>query len=265
MRGISKSFPGVQALDGVSLSVNAGEVHFLLGQNGAGKSTLIRILYGAHHPDAGEIVVDGRNVCLHSPADARALGIAVIFQEFSLVPYLNLAQNIFLGREPRGAVPGTIDHKKMHADARRLLESLGAPLDTRTLAHELGVAQQQMVEIAKALSQHARILVMDEPTAALSDHEIDRLFAQIRALKASGVAIIYISHRLQEIAAIGDRITVLRDGKNVATLEAAAAKPSELVHLMVGRQVDVTFREKFCDRPGDVVLDVRALNASNGI
>src|SRR5215510_14217537 len=179
MRGISKTFPGVRALDDVSLTVDAGTVHVLLGQNGAGKSTLMRILCGAQHPDAGEIRIDGRAVRLHSPADARALGIAVIFQEFSLVPYLDLAQNIFLGREPRGRVPGTIDQKTMHREARRLLDMLGMQLDTRTLAHELGVAQQQVVEIAKALSQHARILVMDEPTAALSDHEIDRLFAQI--------------------------------------------------------------------------------------
>jgi ribose transport system ATP-binding protein len=270
MRSISKSFPGVRALDGVSLSVNAGEVHFLLGQNGAGKSTLVRILYGAHHPDGGEILLNGRHVRLQSPADARALGIAVIFQEFSLVPYLNLAQNIFLGREPRGVFPGTIDHKKMHAEARRLLESLGAPLDTRTLAHELGVAQQQVVEIAKALSQDARILVMDEPTAALSDHEIDRLFARIKALKTSGVAIIYISHRLQEIAAIGDRVTVLRDGKNVASFEnlqnpRTPLNLQNLIHLMIGRQVDVTYREQFCEQPGDVVLDVRDLEADNGI
>jgi ribose transport system ATP-binding protein len=265
MRGISKSFPGVRALDGVSLSVNAGEVHFLLGQNGAGKSTLIRILYGAHHPDAGEIVVDGRQVRLQSPADARALGIAVIFQEFSLVPYLDLAQNIFLGREPRGRVPGTIDHKTMHREARRLLDMLGMQLDTRTLAHELGVAQQQVLEIAKALSQHARILVMDEPTAALSDHEIDRLFAQIRALKASGVAIIYISHRLQEIAAIGDRLTVLRDGRTVATMAAGDVKLGDLVHLMIGREIDVTYREQFCDGPGDVVLAVSGLTSDTGV
>jgi ribose transport system ATP-binding protein len=265
MRGISKSFPGVRALDDVSLSVDAGEVHFLLGQNGAGKSTLIRILYGAHHPDAGEILLNGQRVRLTSPSDARALGIAVIFQEFSLVPYLDLAQNIFLGHEPRGRLPGTIDHRKMHADARRLLDTLDVHLDTRTRAHELGVAQQQVVEIAKALSQNARILVMDEPTAALSNHEIDRLFTQIKTLQASGVAVIYISHRLQEIAAIGDRITVLRDGKNVTTMDAAEARPADLVHLMIGRQVDVTYRDRFCEQPGDVLLDVRDLEAANGI
>ena len=221
MRGISKTFPGVRALQDVSLVVQAGEVHFLLGQNGAGKSTLIRILCGAHRADSGEILVDGAPVQLRSPADARNLGIAVIFQEFSLVPYLDVAQNIYLGREPRGRLPGTVDHRQMHAGARRLLDLLGLDLDTRTLVHELGIAQQQVVEIAKALSQNARILVMDEPTAALSDREIERLFERVRALKASGVAIVYISHRLQEIAAIGDRVTVLRDGRNVASLAPA--------------------------------------------
>ncbi len=265
MRGISKSFPGVRALDDVSLAVNAGDVHFLLGQNGAGKSTLMRVLCGAHHPDAGEILLNGESVRLHSPADARRLGVAVIFQEFSLVPYLDLAQNIFLGREPRGAVPGTVDHRRMHAEARRLLDMLGVDLDTRLHAHELDVAHQQVVEIAKALSQRARILVMDEPTAALSDHEIDRLFARIRALKAEGVAIIYISHRLQEIAAIGDRVTVLRDGRNIASFRAGEVSLSELVHLMVGRQIETTYRQAFCTTPGDVVLDVRDLVAANGV
>src|SRR5436305_9146770 len=161
MRGISKSFPGVRALDDVSLAVNAGEVHMLVGQNGAGKSTLIKILCGALHPDRGEFLVDGLPVRIDSVADARRLGIAVIFQEFSLVPFLNIAQNIFLGHQQR-------DRRKMHFEAASLLETLGVQIDTHTLAHRLGVAQQQSVEIAKALSQKARILVMDEPTAALS-------------------------------------------------------------------------------------------------
>src|SRR5947207_5204551 len=203
VRGVSKAFPGVRALDDVSLALYAGEVHVLLGQNGAGKSTLIKVLYGAYLPDAGEFLCDGMRVQMTSPADARALGIAVMFQEFSLVPYLNVAQNIFLGREFRGRLPGTLDRRRAHAEARRLLETLGVDLDTRTLAHRLGVAQQQMVEIAKALSQNARVLIMDEPTAALSDPEIERLFAIIRRLKRDGVAIVYISHRLHEIFAIG--------------------------------------------------------------
>jgi ribose transport system ATP-binding protein len=265
MRGISKAFPGVRALDAVSLTVDAGTVHVLLGQNGAGKSTLIRILCGAHHPDAGEILVDGHAVRLQSPADARRLGVAVIFQEFSLVPYLNLAQNIFLGREPGGRVPGIIDHRKMHAESRRLLDGLGLDVDTHTAAHELGVAQQQVVEIAKALSQKARILVMDEPTAALSDREVARLFERVRTLRQNGVAIIYISHRLQEIFEIGDRITVLRDGKHVASLTPSETSVDDLVRLMVGRQVTTTYRERFCETPGDVVLDVRDLRADSGV
>src|SRR5215831_1202802 len=273
MRGISKTFPGVRALEDVSLGVDAGTVHVLLGQNGAGKSTLMRILCGAHHPDAGEILIDGRAAPLHSPADARRLGVAVIFQEFSLVPYLNLAQNIFLGREPGGRIPGTIDHRTMHAEARRLLDGLGLDADTRTMAHELGVAQQQLVEIAKALSQNARILVMDEPTAALSDREIARLFDRVRTLKRDGVGIVYISHRLQEIFEIGDRITVLRDGKNVGSFAVSAnpenlenpANLENLIRLMVGRQVTTAYRDRFCETPGEVLLEVRDLCAENGV
>jgi ribose transport system ATP-binding protein len=265
MRGISKAFPGVRALEDVSLVVQAGEVHFLLGQNGAGKSTLIRILCGAHRADTGEILVNGAPAHLRSPADARKLGIAVIFQEFSLVPYLNVAQNIYLGREPRGRLAGTVDHRRMHADSRRLLDTLGLDLDTRTPVHELGIAQQQVVEVAKALSQNARILVMDEPTAALSDREIERLFDRVRALKATGVAVVYISHRLQEIAAIGDRVTVLRDGRNVASLAPADGTLDELVHLMLGRAVETTYRSRFCEQPGEVVLAVDDVSSENGV
>ena len=265
MQRVSKTFPGVRALDDVSLSVEAGQVHMLLGQNGAGKSTLIKVLCGAYHPDHGEFLVDGHPVRIHSTADARRLGIAVIFQEFSLVPYLDIAQNIFLGREIGGRLPGSLDHRRMHAEARTVLEMLGLELDTRTPVHRLGVAQQQMVEIAKALSQRARILVMDEPTAALSEHEIERLFARIQTLKQDGIAIIYISHRLREVFAIGDRITVLRDGRNVASLTPAETSIDELVQLMVGREVDTTYRHQFCRQPGDVVLAVEDLYADNGV
>src|SRR5438132_5549544 len=179
-RGISKSFPGVRALKDVSLSIHGGEVHVILGQNGAGKSTLIKTLYGACHPDAGELRFEGVPTRIASPADARRLGIAVIFQEFTLVPYLSVAQNIFLGREPRGWFPGTVDRARMDVEAKRILTTLGVDLDPRTPAHRLGVAQQQMVEIAKALSQEARIVVMDEPTAALSGPEIEPLFGILR-------------------------------------------------------------------------------------
>jgi ribose transport system ATP-binding protein len=258
MRGVSKAFPGVRALDDVSLSVNAGHVHVLVGQNGAGKSTLIKVLCGAHHPDRGEFLVDGKAVRIHSVADARRLGIAVIFQEFSLVPFLNVAQNIFLGRELR-------NRRRMHAEASRLLEQLGTPIDTHSLVNDLGVAQQQMVEIAKALSRDARILVMDEPTAALSEHEIVRLFERIRKLKQDGIAIIYISHRLREVFEIGDRITVLRDGRVAASLVPSGTSVSELVSLMVGREVDTTYGRHFCERPGEIVLETRALTAANGV
>jgi ribose transport system ATP-binding protein len=265
MRGISKAFPGVRALDDVSLAIQAGEVHVLVGQNGAGKSTLIKALCGAYPPDRGEFLFQGRPVRIASPADARRLGIAVIFQEFSLVPCLDVAQNIFLGRELRGPLPGTIDAARMRVEARRVLTTLGVDLDTRTLARRLGVAQQQMVEIAKALSQNARILVMDEPTAALSDPEIERLFAIIRTLQRDRVAIVYISHRLHEIFEIADRISVLRDGRKVAELRPSLTNVDELVHLMVGREASTTYRHRFCEQPGDPVLAVADLHAENGV
>jgi ribose transport system ATP-binding protein len=264
-RHVSKAFPGVQALDDVSLSAYAGEVHVLLGQNGAGKSTLIKALCGAYHPDRGEFLFDGSRVRLTSPSDARRLGIAVMFQEFSLVPYLSVAQNVFLGREPPGRVPGTIDRARMERESRRLLAALGVELDPRTLVHRLGVAEQQTVEIVKALSQHARLLVMDEPTAALSDPEIARLFAIIRTLKAEGVAIIYISHRLHEIVEIGDRITVLRDGRKVTEVRPSGTSVAELVRMMVGREVSTTYRQRFAASPGAPMLEVRELASESGV
>ena len=249
LRGISKSFPGVRALSDVSFSAWPGEIHMLLGENGAGKSTLMKVLCGAVQADAGSFRHKGQEVAIGSPVEARALGVAVIFQEFSLVPYLDIAQNIFLGRAPAGRIPGTIDTARMYRDAKRILDSIGFEIDPRERVHRLGVAQQQMVEIAKALSQDARILVMDEPTAALSDREAELLFATMRRLKAEGVAIIYISHRMAEVFALGDRITVLRDGKLIRTLLPAGATPAELVRLMVGRTVDMTYPRRFRD-PG---------------
>ena len=265
MRHISKAFPGVQALKDVSLAAYGSEVHMLVGQNGAGKSTLIKILCGAHRPDQGEFLVHGKPVQIESTRDARRLGVAVIFQEFSLVPYLDIAQNIFLGREFPGRLPGTIDRGRMHSEARRILDLLGMDADTRTRAVRLGVAQQQMVEIAKALSQNARVLVMDEPTAAISDREIERLFDLIRKLRGERIAIIYISHRMREVFEIGDRITVLRDGANVASLRPSETTMDELVRLMVGREVDTTYRSRFCDRPGESVLEVKGLDTRSGV
>jgi ribose transport system ATP-binding protein len=265
MRGISKAFPGVQALSDVSLDIRRGEVHVLVGQNGAGKSTLIKVLYGASRPDAGELLFDGRPVHIHGPADARRLGIAVIFQEFSLVPHLSVAHNLFLGREPGARVPGLVDRRRMFADAGQILTSLGLDIDPRTTVARLGVAQQQVVEIAKALSQNARVLVMDEPTAALSDREVDVLFSRIRALRTSGIGIVYISHRLKEVFEIGDRITVLRDGRVVSTSETSETTSDELVRSMVGREVSTAYRKTFCTSPGPVLLETRRLSSVNGI
>jgi ribose transport system ATP-binding protein len=265
LRDISKSFPGVQALDGVSLEIRAGEVHVLLGENGAGKSSLMKVLCGAYQADKGEFLYWGERVAIRSPSDARARGIAVIFQEFSLVPYLSVAQNIFLGREPPGRIPGGVDHGRMHARARELLRLLGLEVDTHALIHTLGVAQQQLVEIAKALSQEARILVLDEPTSALSERETERLFAMIRRLQSQGVAMIYISHRLAEVFQIGDRITVLRDGRKVGSLKPKDTTPDALVGLMVGRKVDTTYARQYCESPGEVVLEVRGMAAANGV
>jgi ribose transport system ATP-binding protein len=265
LRDISKYFPGVRALDSVSFSVYPGEVHMLLGENGAGKSSLMKVLFGAYRADEGTFHYQGQQVQINSPADARRFGIAVIFQEFSLVPYLNIAQNLFLGREFPGAIPGTLDHRRMHEEARRVLARLGMRLDTRTLVHRLGVAQQQMIEIAKALSQDAQILVMDEPTAALSDNETEALFEVIRDLQEKGVAIIYISHRMAEVFSMGDRITVLRDGKKIASLLPGETNSDDLVRLMVGRNVDMSYARQFCKSPGDMALEVRGLHAENGI
>ena len=220
MRGIVKEFPGVRAVNDVSLEVRSGEVHVLLGENGAGKSTLIKVLSGVYPPDAGEIRIDGKPVRLRSPHDAQILGITTIYQEFNLAPDLTVAANIFLGREPTrwGLV---VDRRKLVEQTRAVLSALDFQIAPDAVVKRLGVAEQQMVEIAKALSQDARLIVMDEPTAALTTREIERLIRTIRDLRRQGVAIIYISHRLDEVKAVGDRATVLRDGAVVGTVGVA--------------------------------------------
>jgi ribose transport system ATP-binding protein len=265
LRGIGKQFPGVKALDGVSFQIRSGEVHMLLGENGAGKSSLMKVLCGAYRADEGEFLYQGKTVRIDSPVDAQGFGIAVIFQEFSLVPYLDIAQNIFLGREPRGRFPGTVDRDRMHVEARSILDSLGLDLDSHTLVHTLGVAQQQMIEIAKALSQDAKILVLDEPTSALSERETERLFATIKRLKERGVAMVYISHRLAEVFLLGDRITVLRDGKWVGSMLPSETTPDELVTLMVGRRIDISYARGDAAALGEVMLSVRGMAAVNGV
>ncbi len=265
LRGISKEFPGVKALDDVSFEIRAGEVHTLVGENGAGKSTLMKVLCGAYRADRGSFFHHGRQVAIADPVDARKFGIAVIFQEFTLVPYLDIAKNIFLGREIRGPLPGLVDQRRIHAEAKRVLDAIGFDINPYIQVHKLGVAQQQMVEIAKALSQDARILVMDEPTAALSDRETELLFTMIGRLKTNGVAIVYISHRLAEVFALADRITVLRDGRKVATVLPAETTPDQLVALMVGRSVDTTYARPPRPHAGKVVLEVKGLGAPSGI
>jgi len=265
LKGITKRFTGVLALDQVSIDLHGGEVHMLMGENGAGKSTLMKVLCGAYQPDEGHFESEGRPVQVRSTADAQRLGVAVIFQEYSLVPHLNIAHNIYLGREPRRRVPGLIDHGRMHREARSVLDRLGLDIDTRRVVEGLGVAQQQMIEIAKALSQNARILVLDEPTAALSERETERLFEVIADLKREGVAMAYISHRMAEVFSLGDRVTVLRDGKRVATMPAGQASADDLVTLMVGRKVDMSYHRGERPACGPCVLELRGASSTGGI
>lgn len=258
MRGITKRFPGVVALDGVDLTLQAGEVHVLVGENGAGKSTLIKMLAGALHPDEGEILIDGQPVNISSAQAAQARGIGVVFQEFTLVPQLSVAENIYLGRQPRRF--GLVDRRRMRRDARALIERLDLALDIDAAVGELGVARRQLVEIAKALSHDVRILVLDEPTAVLSGHEIDALFTLVDGLTAAGTGVVFISHHLEEVARIGDRVTVLRDGRQVGQLPAAASQ-DELVGLMVGRSIEQQYPRRRPD-PGEPLLRVEHLTRS---
>jgi inositol transport system ATP-binding protein len=254
---VSKSFPGVRALDQVRLEVGRGEVHALLGENGAGKSTLIKILSAAHAADEGVVTFDGQPL---DPRDAplrrQQLGIATIYQEFNLFPELSVAENIFLGREPKRL--GLIAWRRLRADAQALLDELGLPLDPDEPVRRLTVAEQQMVEIAKAMTLNARLIIMDEPTAALSSREVDRLHAIIADLKARGVSVIYVSHRLAEVKAMCDRYTVMRDGRYVTSGDVADVEVGDMVRLMVGRPVEFVRRVR-SGPPGPVVLQVEAV------
>ncbi|MBK8933604.1 MAG: sugar ABC transporter ATP-binding protein [Chloroflexi bacterium] len=237
MSGISKSFPGVKALQEVHFEVARGEIHALVGENGAGKSTLMKILTGAYRPDSGQIAWHGRPVTIASPSDSQTLGISMIHQELSLLPYLTVGQNIFLGREPQGRLPGFINWQALYAQAQELLERLSLDVKPRAEARELSIAQQQMVEVAKALSLQADLIAMDEPTSSLTDVETEVLFTMMRALKAQGVAIVFISHRLEEVFEITDRVTVLRDGRHIDTRPTADLTRDKIVELMVGREL----------------------------
>lgn len=257
-RALTRAYPGVIALDRVDFDLRRGEVHVLFGENGAGKSTLISLLAGANTPSNGEILVEGKAVRFTTVADAQAAGIFTVFQEFSLIPTMSVAQNMFLGREP-GFGPFT-DHRSMHRNAQALLESLGFDVPVgETVAH-LSRAQQQMVEIAKAFHGDPKVLILDEPTASLTDREVDHLFKTILRLRERGVAIIYISHRIHEFKRIADRITVLRDGTYIGTAAIADADEATLVEMMAGRAIRDIYPD-IAHVPAEVLLEVKDLTA----
>ncbi len=267
MREIGKSFPGVRALEGVTLQLYPGEVLALVGENGAGKSTLMKVLSGAQPADQGSISIDGDEVHIANPRDAERLGIGMIYQEFNLVPALDAIENITLGDEPERGI--FLDRKKATEEASAVLADLGITIPLDVEVGKLSVAQQQMVEIAKALRKHARIIVMDEPTATLTENEIERLFALIKKLRSNGVGIIYISHRLEELPRIADRITVMRDGRVIETRKMTDFPPEAVIRAMVGRTLEAHFPELPPIKPdAPVVLSVRDLvrrPAVNGI
>ena len=257
MRGIDKTFPGVKALTGASFDLRSGEIHALVGENGAGKSTLIKILNGVHAADAGEITLFGLTADIKSPLEALQRGIATIYQEFTLVRTLSVRANLFLGHEKLRR--GLIDNRLERETAAGVLARLGSEIDPDSLVSELNVAQQQLVEIARALAAEARILVMDEPTAALTPREVERLFEVLRDLTARGIAVIFVSHRLDEVFEIADRITVMRDGQTVVTKNKASMDRRALIEYMVGRSIEDEYPKIPAER-GNVVLEVRGLS-----
>lgn len=263
MKGIHKNFPGVKALDNVDFTLQQGEVHALLGENGAGKSTLIKVLGGIYSIDAGEIFIDGKKVSIHSVKDAQDCGIGIIHQELVLVPQMTIAENIFLGKELTGGA-GLVNKYRMIAEAQQMLDKFDLGIQADHLVAELSTAQQQMVEIIKAVSFNARILVMDEPTSSLSDKEVDFLFETIANLKQMGVGIIYISHRMSELFAISDRVSVLRDGQYIGTVVTKETTHNQLVAMMVGRELTNYYTRTYNPR-GKTVLKVEGLTCPGAI
>ncbi|TQI66598.1 sugar ABC transporter ATP-binding protein [Clostridium sp. KNHs216] len=253
MKDICKYFPGVKALDHVGFEVKKGEVHVLLGENGAGKSTLMKILSGVYPKDGGEIFLEGEPVEIHGVKEAQALGISIIHQELNMLTERDIAQNIFLGREPVKNKLNAVDTKKMYADSSALLQKLDIDLNPKTMIKDLSIAQQQMVEVVKALSIQTKILIMDEPTSSLTQKEIDRLFSIVRSLRDSGISIVYISHRMEEIFEIGDRVTVMRDGKYIDTVNVRETDMSRLISMMVGRTIDHLYSRTY-HTPGEEAL-----------
>ncbi|MEA4939567.1 MAG: sugar ABC transporter ATP-binding protein, partial [Christensenella sp.] len=263
MKNIQKSFPGVHALDNANIEVRAGEVHALVGENGAGKSTLMKVLNGIYKKDGGQIIYKGEEIELSNPLDAQRRGIGMIHQELNLMPHLTVAENIFIGKEPM--VGGVfLDQKKANKAAKELLASMHLDIDPTRRVKTLTVAKQQMVEIAKALNNNSELFVMDEPTSPLTDAEIEELFRFIRQLREAGRGIIYISHRLEELWRISDRITVMRDGQYVGTVNTADVNKQDIISMMVGRVIYEEPKQKSCvpaDAP--VVLEARGLYAPN--
>ena len=262
MRGISKQYPGVLALDHVDFDLNAGEVHVLFGENGAGKSTLISILAGANQPSAGQIILNEERVRFDSVHQARANGISAVFQEFSLIPQMTVEENLFLGAEPRRS--GFVDKAAIRREARRILYELCFDVEPHQRVDHLTRAEQQMVEIAKAFRSDLSVLILDEPTASLTNHETDHLFELIGQLTARGMGIVYITHRMAEIRRIGTRITVLRDGRYIDTLDAQTASEDDLVRLMTGRVVGGIFPDLDLDDPGRIILEVERVSVADG-
>lgn len=259
MSGIKKAFNGNVVLNDVQFNLQQGEIHALMGENGAGKSTLMKILSGIYTKDAGEIKVDGKTVTFKSPKDAEKYGIVVIHQELNILPDLTVAENLFLGKEKTYGKLGILKNKEMDQEAKELLSRLGLDVNPKTRAGDLSVGKQQIIEIAKAIASNAKYIVMDEPTAALTDREIQTLFETIRELKAKGISFVYISHRMEEIFAICDRITILRDGQYVGERNIPETNFDEIVAMMVGRELGERFPERNCEI-GDVKLEVKNLS-----
>ncbi len=262
LRGISKSFPGVKALSGVDFDIYPGELHAICGENGAGKSTLIKVMTGAHTPDEGSILVNGEAVSFSSPQQALSMGIACIYQELSIVPQLDVAKNIFLGNMFTKGKTGFLDKKRLYRDAAEILhDHIKLNIDPHEIAGRLSVAQQQMVEIGRALTRQAKVIIMDEPTSSLSDKEVETLFELIRMLKADGIAIIYISHKLDEVMQLSDRITILRDGQRIKTVNTTDTTKERLISDMLGRELSNMYNKQPAEI-GGTVLEVNSLTRS---
>ncbi len=264
MKNVNKSFPGVLALDDVTLDILPSEIHALVGENGAGKSTLMRALSGVSKIDSGTIYWKGKSVEINQPRDAQKLGISMIHQELAIIPYLDVGKNIFLGREPQLKISGVIDWKKLYQQAQEQLDKLGLDINPKASVESLTIAQQQMVEVAKALSMDASLIVMDEPTSALTEKEADALFNYMKKLRENGVSIIFISHRLDEIQRVSDRITILRDGKWIGTSEVKNLSQNDIVKMMVGREVEQSAKKE-AKLSSEVILQIKNLSSGDDV